>query len=57
MLEGMLLNYPMFSPETEGAPLRVPGTLSRGGIIPNHKVAVLLAEATLLELSTLCCTL
>lgn len=52
--EGMLLSYQMCSfEESEGAPLRVSGALSRGRTIPGHKVAVLLAEAALLGLSTL----
>lgn len=41
--------------EYEGAPLKVPGALSRGGTIPGHKVAVLLAEASVLGLTTFCC--
>ena len=52
--EGMLLSYQMCSfEESKGAPLRVSGALSRGRTIPGHKVAVLLAEAALLGLSTL----
>ena len=38
--------------ESKEAPLRVPGAVSRSGTIPSHQVAVLLAEATLLALST-----
>ena len=51
--EGMLLSYWMCSfEESKEAPLRVPGAVSRSGTIPSHQVAVLLAEATLLALST-----